>query len=221
MNFYLLRKDNNYLKLGARFGLCDYPRSTNFAVFSWTNCLKKMNIEADIVFFGNSITRGSDFQRSFPDKKIVNLGYTGDGFPNMLERIEMVRCCYPKKIFVMACINSIKRWSDDEFYGYYGQLLDSMLTIVPADSLFAESILPVNQDMPFAKEIGSNANEVIPVKNAIIRRLCEEKGCTYVDLYSAYNEQGTLPARLTIDGVHLKPYAYKKWEGIIAPMIYN
>lgn len=80
---------------------------------------KKINIDADVVFFGNSITKGSDFQQSFPDKTIVNLGYSGDGFPHMLDRIEQVRCVSPNKVFVMAGINGVEHWNNKQFSLYY------------------------------------------------------------------------------------------------------
>lgn len=35
----------------------------------WTNTLQKLDYDADIAFFGNSITCMSNFQKSFPDKK--------------------------------------------------------------------------------------------------------------------------------------------------------
>lgn len=37
----------------------------------WTNTLQKLDYDADIAFFGNSITCMSDFQKSFPDKKLL------------------------------------------------------------------------------------------------------------------------------------------------------
>lgn len=219
LNLFFLHKENYFTKLGANLGICDYPHTRNFAVESWTNSLKKMNIDADVVFFGNSITKGSDFQKSFPDKIIVNLDYSGDRFPNMFKRIEQERCVSPNKVFVMAGINGVEHWNNIQFSFYYEQLIDSMLTIVPPESLYVESILPVNTNMPFAKQFSSNVNEVICSKNLLIRNLSKEKGCIYVDLYKEYNEDGMLPGYLTIDGVHLKEDAYKRWERIITEYI--
>ena len=37
-----------------------------------------MHLDADVVFFGNSITRASCFDTYFPDVSICNLGYGGE-----------------------------------------------------------------------------------------------------------------------------------------------
>lgn len=73
--------------------------------------------------------------------------------------------------------------------------------------------------MSFAKQFSSYVNDVIRSKNLLIRNLSKEKGCNYVDLYNEYNEGGVLPEYLTIDGVHLKEDAYKRWERIITEYI--
>lgn len=177
----------------------------------WTNTLKKLNINSDIVFFGNSITHDSSFNESFTDKKIVNLGYPGDNIQGMLTRVEQVRCVHPKKIFMMAGINGIKSL---RFKEQYTALVDSMLTIVTSDNLYIQSILPVS------KEHGIDNNLIIE-RNELIKDITKVKHCEYIDLHSLYYKNGELPQNLTRDGIHLYPKSYERWAEMIKPYVYE
>lgn len=68
-----------------------------WALNGWTNTLQKLDYDADIAFFGNSITCMSDFQKSFPDKKVINLGYPGDTMKGMVLRMAMLKAVEPEK----------------------------------------------------------------------------------------------------------------------------
>ncbi|MBO7119021.1 MAG: hypothetical protein J6W03_01720 [Bacteroidaceae bacterium] len=46
-----------------------------YCIGGWTNTLEKLHLNVDVVFFGNSITRGSSFEKFFPNVSICNLGY--------------------------------------------------------------------------------------------------------------------------------------------------
>lgn len=68
-----------------------------WARVGWTNTIEKLHTDFDIAFFGNSITRGSDFQLDFTDKKIINLGYPGDNILGMIKRVPMIQVANAKK----------------------------------------------------------------------------------------------------------------------------
>ena len=192
----------------------NYTSPDKYAVESWTNSLEKLNLKADAVFFGNSITRGSNFHLSFPDKQIVNLGYSGDGIQGMIKRVSQVRSVHPKKVFVMAGINDMKYMSDERFEQKYSQLIDSLLTIVPDSGLFLQSILPVAEDFGLD-------NKEIAQRNSLIKKLAQRKRVQYIDLHSLYVKDGSLPKELTKDGIHLKPQSYDRWAKAIKPFIYE
>ena len=65
-----------HTKVLVKLGLKEPVVKTNHALLAWENCLEKLDYDADVVFFGDSITYQSDFQH--PGLKIVNLGYSGD-----------------------------------------------------------------------------------------------------------------------------------------------
>jgi lysophospholipase L1-like esterase len=180
----------------------------------WTNTLKKLNMNSDIVFFGNSITHDSSFNEYFTDKKIVNLGYPGDNIQGMLTRVEQVRCVHPKKVFMMAGINGITYLSEKRFKEGYTALVDSMLTIVTSDNLYIQSLLPVSEDFKID-------NNLIIERNELIKDIAEVKHCTYLDLHTLYYKNGELPKNLTRDGIHLYPKSYDRWAEMIKPYIYE
>lgn len=195
----------------------DYSKNPNWAVNGWTNTLKKMHYDCDIVFLGNSITAGSDFQPSFQDKKIVNLGYCGDIIPGMINRIEMVRAVSPEKVFVMAGTNDLAHISIEKYVKRYDALIEAFNKEVPNARIYIQSVLPVNHEM----SRGYATNEKIRNANAEISRLAKEKGCTFINLYDLYEEGGEMKKELTRDGVHLKPEAYNLWASAIEKNIYE
>ena len=61
----------------AKLGLSEY-QTTNWTLVSWERSLEQLDYDADIVFIGDNLTSGEDFQARFPDKQILNLGLSGD-----------------------------------------------------------------------------------------------------------------------------------------------
>ena len=159
----------------------------------------------------------SDFQKSFPDKKIINLGYPGDTMKGMMLRMDMLKAVKPQKVFMMAGINGLKTIGIDQFTAEYTALVDSVQTALPHSQLYLQSILPVN-DKVYQK---CGDNEKIQAINEIIRQIAVKKGCVYIDLFSLYCRNGMLPQELTIDGIHLHPGAYKRWTDAIGKYVYE
>ena len=184
-------------------------RSDNGCVDSWNNCVKKLDMEVDVVFFGDSHTAGGDWQCVFPDIKSINLGYIGEDVKGMLRRVDAIAAVHPKKVFLMAGINGLKYQSLDDFEFWYAALVDSIRSAVPDAELYIESILPVTSYSNFCD------NEKIIEANAIVQKIAAERNIPYIDVYSAYAQDGALPDAMSYDGLHLKPEAYKAWYELI------
>lgn len=182
----------------------------------WTNTLQKLDYDADIAFFGNSITCMSNFQKSFPDKKIINLGYPGDTMKGMMLRMDMLKAVRPKKVFMMAGINGLKTKKMSQFAVEYCALVDFVQMSLPHSRLYLQSILPVHADV--YNQYGDNHKIVLA--NSIIKQIASKKGCIYIDLFSLYCREGMLPKELTLDGVHLHPNAYLRWTDAIRKYVY-
>lgn len=211
-------------KMFAKIGMIDYnSASTRHQIEyrcleGWANCLNQYNDNIDVVFYGNSITYGSNFQMLFPDIKISNLGCNRDNLDDLIHRSFIIKNVHPHKIFVLGGINSIIHISLDEFELKYSALIDTIMKQNPSAQLYLQSLLPVNVEM----EIGSrylNCQDIIKEANFLIRNLSQSRGCCYVDLYSAYQVNDSLPRKYTRDGLHLYPEAYKIWAQTISRYI--
>ena len=113
-------------RIGATIGLIErkpQDRPDYWCIIGWTNTLEKINIDFDIVFFGNSITRGSSFHEYFSNKKICNLGYPGDNLDGMLLRVNQIKAVNPTKVFIMAGINGLQYQSLSIFDEKYERLV--------------------------------------------------------------------------------------------------
>lgn len=90
-----------------------------------------MNIDADGCFFGDSITRWTNFQEHFPEKQIVNMVLSGDSLAG-IQREETVKAIGPKVVFIEGGIN---RFSNRTTLGEYQQVLNSLLLNVPESTI--------------------------------------------------------------------------------------
>lgn len=179
---------------------------------AWTNSLRQMNAKADIVFFGDSLTYYGDFSSVFPDKIVCNLGLRGDTILGMMKRVEQVKLLNPKKVFLMAGINDIAFCEPGKFSELYEALILKLKEEIPKTELFIHSLLPVN-DIDYKI---SCQKEQITDANKTIRRLADIYYLQYIDIYSAYQKKGLLPREETIDGIHLLPSSYNKWNNALS-----
>lgn len=189
----------------------DGERADYYAIASWTSMLTKLDLKADICFFGNSITRGGAFEEYFVDKQVVNLGYSGDILSHMLMRVKQIEAVMPDKLFIMAGTNDIRSLAPDEIAEQYALLIDSIQRTCPQTQIYIQSILPVAK----RRETKGYNNKKIAIANQHIADMAAQQGCTYIDLYALYCKDGVMPNELTKDGLHLRPEAYTTWVDAI------
>jgi len=63
----------------------------------------------DIVFIGNSITNGAEWNELFPRKRVKNRGISSDTSEGVYDRLAPVVKGKPAKIFILIGINDISR----------------------------------------------------------------------------------------------------------------
>lgn len=178
---------------------------------AWTNSLRQMNAKADIVFFGDSLTYYGDFASVFPDKVICNLGLRGDTITGLINRIEQVLLMHPDKVYIMVGINDVESIGIEEFRNHYKLLLGLLIDSLPEAMIIVQGLLPVN-DVDF--KVSCN-NMQVSRCNGVIESLCSEYGLEYINLYNQYVKEGKLSQTMTVDGIHLFPYAYKAWYDLL------
>lgn len=199
-------------KILVKLGLQEQKQKINWTAFSWDSCLQKLEYKADAVFFGDSIIRGGDFHKMFPNKKIVNLGCSGDTLSGMINRLSMVQAVDPEKVFFMGGINGLTEHNLSNCIKKYAQLLEQLKKTAPNAQLYVHSLLPIAKE----KEKHICKNATIRRFNDAIRAIAEEKGAIYIDLQPYYAKDGFMNPDLTIDGLHLYPESYEKWMHVLA-----
>lgn len=174
---------------------------------AWTNSLRQLKAKADIVFYGDSLTYYGDFASVFPDKVVCNLGLRGDTIEGLIERIQQVCMLKPNYVFLMAGINDLADNEPERFKTQYGNLLKLLESIEPRCTTVVQSLLPVNSvDFQI-----SCCNDTVREHNEIIESLAYTHHLHFINLFPLYCVDGLLPQVWTVDGIHLKSYAYKKW----------
>lgn len=216
---FLLHTSGYDNKILSHLGLAEPTVSTDWTAVSWESCLEKLDIDSDVVFFGDSITRGSSFQDYFEDLTIVNLGLTGDTITKMQTRVGMISAVNPEKIFIMAGVNDLNNYQGDlnVIVERYEVLLAEIKEECPNVEIYIQSILPVNTDM----RGNSISNENICELNGLIKEMAEQKGIIFIDLYELYAVDGVMPEELTKDGIHLYDEAYERWAEAISEYVYG
>lgn len=188
----------------------------DWAAYSWEACLKKMDIDVDVCFFGDSLTCGGMFEEELQGVKSCNLGYVGDTVRNMRNRVGMINAVHPEKIFIMGGINDLNQgYSPQEVINDYEQLIDKIRSSNKNLNIYIESILPVNSGM---KKL-TVTNQQIDEMNNLLSEYAKENNIPYIDLHSLYCENGELPEKLSKDGVHLKEEAYEIWLDEISDIL--
>lgn len=184
-------------------------RSDNCCVDSWYNCIDKLDMQVDVVFFGDSHIAGGDFQKAFPDRKSINLGYIGEDTKGMLRRVDAIVAVHPKKVFLMGGINGLNNQSMDDFAYWYAALVDSIRVAVPDAELYLHTLLPVTAWSDYCD------NTKITEANKIIARIAADRHLTLIDLHSRYAVNNALSDSMSYDGLHLIPSAYAGWYELI------
>ena len=212
-------KTNLLQRVGSRLGITEIKpadRPDYWCIRGWTNTLKKMNHDFDVVFFGNSITGGSNFHEYFPNVSICNLGYPGDALDGMILRIDQIKAVNAKKVFIMAGINGLKNQPLDVFENKYERLVRTIKAENADIEIYLQSILPVNNKISNNKYA---SNDKINDANKIIKYIAKENDCVYIDVNQLYIKNGELDSSMTKDGVHLLPEAYEKWACLLKTYI--
>ncbi len=174
-----------------------------------------------IVFIGNSITEQGWWPLLLKRKDIVNRGIGGDNTLGILDRLPDILKTKPRKIFLMAGINDITAGkSGEEITGNIIKMIDMCQDMSAETGLYIQSVLPVNDTCLAYDGLKGKNPEVIKL-NVKLRELCKERNITFVDIAPLLSdENGSLKAILTKDGIHLHTQGYVIWTNYLKKMKY-
>jgi sialate O-acetylesterase len=174
----------------------------------------------DIVFIGNSITNGTEWNELFPRKHVKNRGISGDTSKGVYDRLDPVVKGKPAKIFILIGINDISRGIEVK------TIVQNMKRIVkeiqkksPKTKIYIQSILPVNPDFGMFK--GHEKPQLIKEINQQYQNIAKEYNVNYINLYPHFLEEGTdrMNKKYTNNGLHLLGEGYLLWSKIIKPYL--
>ena len=165
-----------------------------------------------VVFFGDSITFGADWQRLFPDVPVVNRGISGDTTLGLLNRQDEIIALRPRQIFLMIGTNDLCFYRPpDKVLVNYDRILQRFRTELPDTPVYVQSILPFNDQLFPANGLRKNQN--IRELNKGIKQLAQKHGYAYLDLTASFTgADGRLLPQYTYDGLHLNDDAYLVWQ---------
>lgn len=167
----------------------------------------------NIVFLGNSITNMHEWWEAFGNANIVNRGVNGAETPIMLEHLEATLVGRPKKIFFMMGTNDLgtSGMNDPAFVAKSVRTALKRCKIEsPETEVYFQSILPCTTN-------GVKDVKHIPITNDSIKKLCQEYGATYIDLYDDLTDIANM--KISYDGTHLTMSGYRTWCNKIAQYV--
>jgi len=174
------------------------------------------NSNNDIIFLGNSITAGTDWNELLGLSNARNRGISGDITFGVLERLDEVIEGRPAKVFILIGINDISRnIPDSVIISNYRKMVDRIQAGSPATKIYLQTLLPVNNEFTQFKN-HYNKDAHIAYVNAAIRQLAKECKVNLVDLNPNFQDaNGKLDKKFTEDGLHLNIEGYKVWASIL------
>ena len=154
-------------KILSKLGIMKLSSPTDWSKISWNSCMEQLNYDADIVFIGDSLTRGQNFQSYFKNFKILNLGLSGDTINGVAERSYLIKNFNPEYIFIECGVNSFTSVSIEDMKTQYKNLCLSLKSENSNSKIFIQSILPIS---PY-KEQGNLTNKNIIKFNSFKKEL--------------------------------------------------
>lgn len=174
-----------------------------------------IDCDADVVFFGDSLTHNGNFQAYFEDKKICNMGIGGDSLNGMIDRIPDIVQYTPEKVFVLGGINGLRDNKVEDSIVVYSELIDRLLVSLPEAEIYIQSVLPISE----SKESKICHNSTIREFNCELEKLALEKELSFINLYPLYELDGELNPKFTDDGLHIYAESYARWVDAIAEYV--
>ena len=181
--------------------------------------------KGQIVFIGDSITDLYPLDDYYADLDLAvyNRGIGGDTTGGVLNRLAVsVTDLAPSTVVLMIGTNDVNGIETvDAIARRYEKILDSLRTSLPDTEIYCMSVIPQNEDVEsYSTVVVKNSIARIHELNGRITALCEEKGLTYLDLYTLLaDENDRLIRDYSDDGIHLNAAGFEVWTALLKPYL--
>ena len=175
---------------------------------------------SDIVFLGNSLTDGAEWNELLDNRHIKNRGIVGDIVQGYIDRLDPILRGKPKKIFIMGGVNDI---SHDVDADSIARVTEKLIVMIkqgsPRTKIYLQSLLPFNNDVRMWKLL-KNREHVVREANVLLEKVAARQGVTWINLYPLMVDgDGKLKREYTNDGLHLMGEAYVVWRDMLKKYI--
>lgn len=164
-----------------------------------------------IVMLGDSLTAGGVWDDLDENAKVINEGITGDGYTQILNRLDAVISAKPDVVFLQVGINDlghVKKIS--QIIDGHAAIWEKLKSSLPNVRIIVCSLIPINERMYKRTKAGVNQT-IRNVNNLLAAKAAEEK-LEFIDLYTPLTgPDQSLPKALTFDGIHLTKAGHKIW----------
>lgn len=162
-----------------------------------------------VVVFGDSITEGAILPNTICGHAVVNAGIGGAGVDELVNDAPSLLADKSAALVVIAIGTNDAHVAPDreeKFSASYAELLQSLSRIASKIAVASIPAVDPRGELAVAVQIDPS---LIDRFNLVLPKLAADAGATFIDVHNAVSAGP--PA--TIDGVHLTPGAYDRWDG--------
>jgi len=190
-------------------------KKNNFDLINNNYCLLNQTVIA-----GDSITEifnmelFDDYIKS-SGRLVYNRGISGDTSNKFLERFDSnVLALKPSNLVLLIGTNDLSLISDvDYVFGNIEKVIDKAKAYDVNMNIILQSVYPVIYK-------NKRKNKAIAALNSLLKKMCEEKGVIYLDVYSSLlDEKGGLDSKCTYDGLHPNVKGFEVAAEKIIPLL--
>lgn len=169
----------------------------------------------NFIFYGDSVTQCYDIEHFFPDLPVVNTAHWGYLTPTLLDEVEERVLAYnPTKVFLLMGTNDLgySDSTDEEIFKNIKKVVEIIKKDRKNVKIYIQSIYPVNETIDIDANVWHiRENGRIRNINSMLEEYCKENKLTYIDVYSALQEEdGSIKEEYTVEGLHITYDGYKK-----------
>jgi lysophospholipase L1-like esterase len=161
-----------------------------------------------IVMLGDSLTEEGNWNELFPERDMVNAGFSGYTTEQIARLAGDAVRAQPAAVFVLSGTNDVFRgyapsWTADRL----DELVTAIETESPGTRIVLQTVLP-----------SAEMSAGMVATNDAIRRLAATRGLEVLDLHPEFDDgSGGLREAETYDGVHLTAAGYARWATLLGP----
>lgn len=189
--------------------------------------IKDIKKYENIVFFGDSITEYYPIEEIYGDLPVVKSGKAGYKTTDVMDKLDdMVYKYNPTSVYILLGTNDIidnKEENKKSAITNLKTIIKDIKKNKKKVNIYVESLLPINKSLdPTRFRVGNRSNEMIQDINTELKKICEEEGYTYIDMYNELiDEDGDFSEDYTDDGLHPNDLGYAAMTRILLTYIYD